>query len=259
MNVDDDPPSPPIDKRIAALKRRSSMGHSIRKSRSIIGITFEDQISAIPKTASVQEKLLQITNMAWSATQRLVQQEYEDATEDNPQADLSDHIQKNMKVGLSNTALMQMTELIDQMTSEVAASGQKPEKIIPPRLKKLHEALDVADTEIQEWKDLHDERKTMLKNAKSEMKQIVSGEKMITDEDRKLLPESEEAYLRGLSDGQGELEQVKLQEKALALAQRAQLSEMALKRKFLCEMATDTDLMMKKLKAYSEHDTLKSD
>ena len=143
--------------------------------------------------------------------------------------------------------------------SEVASSGQKPEKIIPPRLKKLHEALDVADTEIQEWKDLHDERKTMLKNAKSEMKQIVSGEKMITDEDRKLLPESEEAYLRGLSDGQGELEQVKLQEKALALAQRAQLSEMALKRKILCEMATDTDLMMKKLKAYSEHDTLKSD
>ena len=69
MNVDDDPPSPPIDKRIAALKRRSSMGHSIRKSRSIIGITFEDQISAIPKNASVQEKLLQITNMAWSATQ----------------------------------------------------------------------------------------------------------------------------------------------------------------------------------------------
>ena len=99
----------------------------------------------------------------------------------------------------------------------------------------------------------------MLKNAKSEMKQIVSGEKMITDEDRKLLPESEEAYLRGLSDGQGELEQVKLQEKALALAQRAQLAEMALKRKILCEMATDTDLMMKKLKAYSEHDTLKSD
>ena len=235
------------------------MGHSIRKSRSIIGITFEDQISAIPKNASVQEKLLQITNTAWSAALRSVQQEYDDASEDNPQADLSDHIQKTMRINMTNDTLVQVTDLIEKMTSEVASSGQKPQKIIPPRLKKLHEALDEANNEIQEWKNMHEERKLMLKDAKTELKKVSSGVKIINDESRKSLPDSEEAYLRGLSDGRAELENVKLLEKTLALAQKARLAEMAKKRKQLCELATETDLMMKKLKTYSEHVTLKSD
>ena len=245
---------------IAALKRRSSMGLSIRKSRSIVGLTFEDHIAAIPKNASIQDKLLQITSASWSTALRFVQQEFEEDTSiDNPQADLSDHIHKTMKINMSTDTLNRMTSCIQQMCSEVASSGQKPEKIVPPRLKKLHEALDVANNEIKDWKNLHEDRKTMLKEAKLEMKAVSSGDKIVNDNSRKGLPESEEAYLRGLSDGQAELEQIKVLEKSLVLAQKAHSMELSKKRQLLIDSAAETDLMMKKLKTYSEHAILKSD
>ena len=71
------------------------MGHSVRKSRSIIGLPFEDQISAISKSSTFEDKLLQIVSTSWSTASRLVQHEYdnqEDVSGDNPQADLADHI-----------------------------------------------------------------------------------------------------------------------------------------------------------------------
>ena len=139
------------------------MGLSIRKSRSIVGLTFEDHIAAIPKNASIQDKLLQITSASWSTALRFVQQEFEEDTSiDNPQADLSDHIHKTMKINMSTKTLNLMTSSIQQMCSEVASSGQKPEKIVPPRLKKLHEALDVANSEIKEWKKIQSKMKNWL-------------------------------------------------------------------------------------------------
>ena len=63
-------PSPPVDRRVSSLRRRSSMGHSVRKSRSIIGLPFEDQIAAIPTTASIEEKLLQIVAKSWATATR---------------------------------------------------------------------------------------------------------------------------------------------------------------------------------------------
>ena len=74
------PMQAPVDRRVSNLRRRSSMGQSVRKSRSIIGLPFEDQIAAIGKnmltilllriyqfsvsasTASIAQKLLQITS-----------------------------------------------------------------------------------------------------------------------------------------------------------------------------------------------------
>jgi len=46
------------------------MGHSVRKSRSIIGLPFEDQIAAISTTASIEEKLMQIVSTSWSTAAR---------------------------------------------------------------------------------------------------------------------------------------------------------------------------------------------
>ena len=48
------------------------MGHSVRKSRSIIGLPFEDQIAAIPTTSSIEEKILKIVATSWSTASRLV-------------------------------------------------------------------------------------------------------------------------------------------------------------------------------------------
>ena len=47
------PMQAPVDRRVSNLRRRSSMGQSVRKSRSIIGLPFEDQIAAIGKTIDI--------------------------------------------------------------------------------------------------------------------------------------------------------------------------------------------------------------
>ena len=52
------------------------MGHSVRKSRSIIGLPFEDQIAAIPTTSSIEEKILKIVATSWSTAARLVYEKF---------------------------------------------------------------------------------------------------------------------------------------------------------------------------------------
>jgi hypothetical protein len=233
------------------------MGHSVRKSRSIIGITFEDQVSVINKSASVEERLLQIATASWSAASRLVQQEYDsqEASDDNPQADLVDHVRNTVarKPLMTSNTLIQMKEFVSQMASEaVKSSGQQSAKIIPPRLKKLNKALEITLAESNQWRDLHHARKNKFNVARMERKQVLNGERVVNNKDRDSLPKSEDAWLRGLSDGQAEWNQIKIQEKRLVMAKNELLSQMARKRKALHESENDLETKAKKLRMHSE-------
>ena len=267
------PMQAPVDRRVSNLRRRSSMGQSVRKSRSIIGLPFEDQIAAIGKnidifalayffqsifcisasTASIEQKLLQITSTSWSTAARLVQHEYDnqDATEDNPQADLADHVAKTLgRLMIKNETLQSVKQKVQEMVQ--CSDDAKPPKIIPPRLKKLHAQLDLANSEIDQWRDLHHARKNKFNTTKLEKRQVLNGEKMVTNADRENLPKAEDAWLRGLSDGHVEWKKVSDQEIELEMAKRDLQLKLAMKRKALSEMETEIDVMAAKIKKYSE-------
>ena len=158
-----EPNSPEMDPKMSNLRRRSSMGHSVRKSRSIIGLPFEDLIAAIPKNSSTEEKILKIVSTSWTTNCQIIQHEYDEAEEDNSQADLADFVrnQLSQKPLIKHETLLKVKEKIGEMTLE--CKKQKPQKIIPPRLKKLQNYLDCANKEAEEWKSLHHSRKNKVK------------------------------------------------------------------------------------------------
>ena len=133
---------------------------------------------------------------SWSTAARLVQHEYDSQDvqsgcnqDDNPQADLVDHIRNTLanKPIIKHETLIYSKENINQMTSEakkVIDKTKGPQKIIPPRLKKLNEALDKATKESDEWKELHHQRKNMYNFAKLEKRQVVNGEKIVSNKNR---------------------------------------------------------------------------
>ena len=88
--------------------------------------------------------------------------------------------------------------------------------------------------------------------AKVEKRQIVSGEKSVNNSDRVNLPVSEEAWLRGLSDGHDEWEKLKQQEKTFQIAQKDFARKLNSKRKILQEMESEIDTMAKKIDLHSE-------
>lgn len=259
MENKDRSPSPPpqiMDKRVASLKRRSSMGQSVRKSRSIIGMPFEDQISAIPKTTSVEERLLQIVSASWTTAARAVQVEYDnqDVHEDNPQADLVDHLRNSFAgrpILMNNQTLMDCKESIQKMSKE-CKDGKKPQRIIPPRLKKLNDILEKVTAETEDMKNLLHSRKTKYQTAKMEKRQIISGEKIITNKQREQLPVSEDAWLRGLSDGHDEWKKVQEQEKLLLIAQKNLAFQLRQKRKHVTALETEINVMANKIQKHSE-------
>ncbi len=230
-------PSPIRDKKVAALRRKSSLGHSIRKSRSVYGIAFEDQVSALNKNSSIEERLLQITSMSLAAATRLLQQDYDsqDASEENPQADLSDHIRS--KVGGRPLIDAELLTKLKESASKMAKCGDKhePAKIIPPRLKCLNDIVKSKETESNEWKDLHHSRKNKFYAAKTEIKMVRNGQKVINNECRDDLPKSDDAWIRSLSDGQAEWAELKHQEKVLAIAKKELLLQINRKRRAVRE------------------------
>ena len=59
---------------------------------------------------------------------------------------------------------MKVKDSVCQMAKE--CEQKKPAKIVPPRLKKLTEALDLATNESDQWKELHHARKNKYNIAK---------------------------------------------------------------------------------------------
>ena len=117
----------------------------------------------------IQKALISVYLYFFSLIFRLVQHEYDnqDASGDNPQADLADHIKDKMgsnTLSIKNETLMSVKDSISVMAKE--CEQKKPQKIMPPRLKKLTEALNKATGESEQWKELHHARKNKYNMAK---------------------------------------------------------------------------------------------
>ena len=65
---------------------------------------------------------------------------------------------------IKHETLMKVKDSVCQMAKE--CEQKKPAKIVPPRLKKLTEALDLATNESDQWKELHHARKNKYNTAK---------------------------------------------------------------------------------------------
>ena len=69
---------------------------------------------------------------------------------------------------------------------------------------------------------------------------------------RDMLPTSEDAWLRGLSDGLDEWKKVQEQEEALKMAKRSLSLQLAQKRKALKDLESEIDVIAGKIQARSE-------
>jgi len=67
-------------------------------------------------------------------------------------------------ISIKHENLMSVKDMIGQMAKE--CEQKKPQKIMPPRLKKLTEALNLATSESDQWKELHHSRKNQYNMAK---------------------------------------------------------------------------------------------
>ena len=86
----------------------------------------------------------------------------------------------------------------------------------------------------------------------TEKRQVLNGEKIVNNKSREKLPKSEEAWLRGLTDGHDEWKKVQEQEKALFMAKKGLHLELAKKRKILADLEAEIDVVANKIHAHSE-------
>lgn len=234
------------------LRRKSSMAHSIRRSRSMTGIAFEDQVGAIDTSAPVSDKLSQLASISLSAASRSVQREYDNIIDDNPQADLVDHLKSRLGMTplLSDKLLAQLVEQVDALSS--CKGDHVPSKVVPPRLQALNEAVARAESESVEWKDLHQSRKNRYHAARVEKKLTASGDKHINHNDKCGLSKGEDAWLRGLSDGRGELSRLQKQRDQLASAAIDLTLQIGKRRRLLDSNVAELEAAVSKIKDFSE-------
>ena len=81
---------------------------------------------------------------------------------------------------------------------------------------------------------------------------MVQGEKIVSNKNRGNLPKSEEAWLRGLTDGHDEWKKVQEQEKALFMAKKGLHLQLAQKRKVLADLEAEINVVGNKIRIYSE-------
>ena len=85
-----------------------------------------------------------------------------------------------------------------------------------------------------------------------EKRQVLQGEKIVSNKNRGNLPKSEEAWLRGLTDGHDEWKKVQEQEKALFMAKKGLHLQLAQKRKVLADLEAEINVVGNKIRIYSE-------
>ena len=86
----------------------------------------------------------------------------------------------------------------------------------------------------------------------SEKRKVTTNEIIVDNKAKANLPKSEEAWLRGLTDGHDEWKKVQEQEKALFMAKKGYQLELAKRRKLLVEQNAEIDVIANKIHVQSE-------
>merc|ERR1719295_2220506 len=258
-----DGPTPPAAV-TEALKRRSSVGHSIRRSQSgANGLTFEDQLLVIADNTadvSVNEKVRKVVNLAISATCRALLNEndklidLEPGSSDEKRAELVD----TLASALGQRPLMQETHLsevgsfIGKMAGakSATAAGIKAPTLMSSRLSQLKNYVSALNEERDSWSALKQSRKNKFNLVRAERQAIIRGEKCVTSAERENLSPYEDAWLKNFSDGSGELERMKKQAIDVENARNALCDKR--KRKILDDMNNELDDMIHRIEEASK-------
>jgi len=245
----------------AALRhRRSSVGHSIRRSQSTTnGLTFEDQLLVIADNdgMSARDKLTKLVNLSVTATCRALLKENDQlinlkpGSSDDRRADLID----TLASALGQRELLQEThlELLAQVTGKLAlassTSDLKTPEVMSSRLRQLKNYVQSLREERDNWSALRQSRKNRFHLVRSERQAVMRGETCVTGAQRSDLTSYEDAWLRGISDGTGELERMKKQATDLANARNKLCDKMVRKRKVLDDLNCELDGMIRQIDA----------
>jgi len=249
-----------------ALKRRSSVGHSIRRSQSgANGLTFEDQLLVIADNTadvSVKEKVRKVVNLAISATCRALLNEndklidLEPGSSDEKRAELVD----TLASALGQRPLMQETHLsevgsfIGKMAGakSATAAGIKAPTLMSSRLSQLKNYVSALNEERDSWSALKQSRKNKFNLVRAERQAIIRGEKCVTSAERENLSPYEDAWLKNFSDGSGELDRMKKQAIDVENARNALCDKVKRKRKILDDMNNELDDMIHRIEEASK-------
>ena len=248
------------------LKRRSSVARSIRRSQSNAGqsgFTFEQQLLASTSAndrITAEEKLAKVIALSLSATIKTLQQENEQIevgtkeNVDDPRANLIDKLVggSGVKPLMSETEISSIISKINQYKNSSAAKKdgtvtQKNTAILSSRLRTLKQYQDSLNKEINSWDELLQQRKNKYNFARLEKQMVSKGEKKITNSHRAQLPRPEEAWLRGLSDGRGEMDRLKEQEVMMKLCEESLHQKMARKKKGLDDKNIELEQVANKI------------
>jgi len=249
----------------ANLRRRSSVGHSIRRSQSTNnGLTFEDQLLVISdnQSMSARDKVAKLVNLSVTATCRSLQKEndqlinLEPGSIDDKRADLVDSMASALgqRDLLFDTHLTELSKVADRLRAAKSATGAgitAPE-IMSSRLRQLKNYVHDLKEERDNWSSLRQSRKNRFHLVRSERQAVLRAESCVTSAERDNMSPYEDAWLRGLTDGTGELERMKSQATDLANAQNRVCDKIKQKRKILDELNCELDDMIKRIERSSK-------
>merc|ERR1711994_110323 len=246
------------------LRRRSSVGRSIRRSQSgPAGITFEQQLSASIQgngTITTEEKFEKVISLSLKEALKSLQQENEqmemdrNRTTEDITGDTIDHLVDRLSrqslLSDENIKILS-AQTIKFCTDESASNNHSHEKvkrntpIVSTRLRMLNQYQDSLDKEINDWDELLQQRKNKYNFARLEYQEVSNGTQKITNKHRTQLPRLEDAWLRGVSDGRAEFDRLEKQKVMIKLCEKQIQAKMSKKRKLLQDNSAELDVIAK--------------
>ena len=198
---------PPKGQVKKSLARRSSILNVIRRqSKSMAGIPFEDQVSAIDVELSIEERLSKLLQISLSASVRSVQALSANEDSNTKVNDMVEDICTEIRRGgqdiaRSESLLKPVAEKITELSDAADVSVIPPEQFLPARVKEIRDYRDKLNQEMDAWKSLQTARKEEYVKARADHIQVAKGNVKVTHSERKNVREDELQSLDGLSDG----------------------------------------------------------
>ena len=236
-----------------SLARRSSILNVIRRqSKSIVGIPFEDQVSAIDPALPVEERLSKLLRISLSAAVRAVQAQSAEEDSNTKVNDMVEDVCTEIRRGSedlsSNKHLIKpVAEKIRQI-ADSDISAILSDQLLPARVKEIRDYKDKLNKELESWKTLHLDRREEYKKARTDHIQVGKGKVKITHSERKNLREDELQILDGLPDGIQKWNRLLQMEKELELKKAELCTSIQSRKRSLDEKSCQISSFAKLLK-----------
>ena len=223
-------------------KRASILNFSRRQSKSMVGMSFEDQVAAIDPSTPSSERLSRLIRLSVTAAGKEVAQAAEedsniafaDALADASEALGPDCLEDyNVEAGV---------KLLEGCT----VTNRK--EFLPPHVQALRDYSERVRGEAETLKRMKEERKEAYTKARKENIAAQKGERALTvDGDLHRLPEEERRVLESMPGGKDELAKLREQRLRLALRKRKLAEEAQKGRAELQGLEAEADGMARRI------------